>query len=146
MCFPDESKIFAALHCGGNRQQSEKRRMIVDSLLQRVDASFFKPAAEVARGRRIRGPRRPQRIEIPLVSPQKFQVLQPGVPRQQVVRDVQDVIRFVVRQVDLRDARGKTRVPGIAPGSPDGFPADASVARQTRKGCGGAVDRLNLNS
>ena len=43
---------------------------VVEQFLQRVDASDVKPAAEVARSRRIRNPRCAQRIEIPLVIPQ----------------------------------------------------------------------------
>ena len=39
-----------------------------------------------------------------------------------------------LRELSVETAR-------TAPGSPDGFPADARVARQPGNGCGGAIDR-----
>ncbi|MFM7035934.1 MAG: hypothetical protein ACKOYJ_12260, partial [Planctomycetia bacterium] len=43
-------------------------------------------------------------IQVALVVPQQFQVLEPCPARQEVVGDVQDVIRLVVRQVNLEQA------------------------------------------
>jgi hypothetical protein len=65
------------------------------------DAIAVESAAEVAGRRRIRNPPGSEGVEIALVVSQEFQMLQPRPARQKVVGDVQDVIRFVVRQVDL---------------------------------------------
>ena len=66
---------------------------------------LIKPAAEVAGRCRIRDPTGSESIELALVVPQNLQVLQPCPAHQQVVGDVQHVVRLVVRQVDLQQMK-----------------------------------------
>jgi hypothetical protein len=62
-------------------------------------------AAEVAGGGRVRDAARAQRVEVVVVVPAKFDVLQTGAVAQGVVGEVEDVVGFVVGQVDLEDVQ-----------------------------------------
>ena len=76
------------------------RRM--DGCKERLDVRRAKPPAEVPRRRRIRDALCPQRIQIDLVVAQQLQIFQALATCKQVVRDVQHVIRLVVRKMDLQ--------------------------------------------
>lgn len=77
---------------------------LVEHVLGGSDVSGIESAAEVFSRRGIGDPPRPEGIQVALVVPRRFQVLVPCPTRQEVVRDVQDAIRLVVRQVHLEQA------------------------------------------
>ena len=76
----------------------------VQDILERVDAFNVEPPTEVPGRRRVGDPSRPEGVERALVVPQIFQMLEPRPSSQKVVGDVQDVVRFVVRQVNCEQA------------------------------------------
>ena len=63
---------------------------------------FGEPTAEVAGRRGVGDPLGAQGVQIDLVVAPEFQMLQAGATSQQVVGDVQDMIRLAVGQVDLQ--------------------------------------------
>jgi len=84
----------------------DRKTHAVDRLHQRQHlGDRVEPAAEVAGRRRIGHPRRAQGVEIDLVVAKRLQVLQAVAAAQDVVGDVQHVIRLVVRQMDLEQTQ-----------------------------------------
>ena len=75
---------------------------LVEDLLQAVDVRGGEAAAEVALRGRIGNAPGPQRVEVAFVVAQEFQVFQARAARQEIVSDVQHVVRFVVGQMDLQ--------------------------------------------
>ena len=76
---------------------------LVDGRLHGLNRRLVKPPAEIAGGRRVGDPLRPQGIEIHLVLPPLLDILQARAPAQHVVRQAEHVIRFVIRQRHLQD-------------------------------------------
>ena len=74
----------------------------VEDFLQAEDVGRLEAAAEVARRGGIGDAAGPQGVEVGLVAAQQFQVLQARSAGQQVVGDVQHVVRLVVGEVDLQ--------------------------------------------
>lgn len=62
-------------------------------------------AAEVPRRRRIGNPRDPQQVHVGFVLPPQFQVLQAAAIAQGVVGDGENVIGFVIREVQLEQVQ-----------------------------------------
>ena len=73
----------------------------VDGVDQRLDIPRLEAAAEVAGRGRIGNARRAQGIEMVLVVAAQFDVLQTDAVAQGVVGEVEHVIGFVIRQVQL---------------------------------------------
>ena len=76
---------------------------LVEGFHQRKHIPRAEASAEVGRRRRIGDPLGSEGIEIRLVAPAQFEVLQTGAARQQVVGHVEDMVGFAVRQVELED-------------------------------------------
>ena len=74
----------------------------VDALHQLDHVRLVVAPREVARRRRARNQLRSQGVHVGRVVAQGVEILQPRAPAQQVVGDVQHVVRFVVRQVPLQ--------------------------------------------
>ncbi len=89
---------------------------LVEHFLQEVDVGRGEPPAEVAGRGRIGNPPRAERIEVNLVGAAQFEMFEARPAGQQVVGDVQHVIRLVVRQVELQqvqavvDRRGQSQL------------------------------------
>jgi len=75
---------------------------LIDRRQQRLDIAGAEPPAEVARRGRIRDHLRPQRVQVHLVLPPLLQILERLPAAQDVVGDVQDVVRLVVGLVHLQ--------------------------------------------
>jgi hypothetical protein len=84
---------------------------VVDEVLQKSDGRLVEAAAEVARGGGIREPTSTQSIEENLVLAAVLQILQTGAVAEDVVREREDVIGFVVREMELEQMQ--TVVNGI---------------------------------
>ena len=78
---------------------------LVDGLHQPLHVVPPEAAAEVPSRRGIRNPLRAEGIEVHLVVAKEFQIFQAAPPGQHVVGEVQHVIRFVIRQVDLEQVQ-----------------------------------------
>jgi hypothetical protein len=97
----------------------------VDRRLQRLNRRAIEAATEIARRRRVRNPLRAQGVEIALVLTAQLDVLQTRPAAQDVIGDPQDVIRFVIRQMDFQhvhraiDRRDEARVLDEAMHQPD---------------------------
>jgi hypothetical protein len=76
---------------------------VVDDVEQGIDMLAAEAAAEVASGRGIGDAPGAQGVEKVLVVAAEFDVLQAGPVAQGVVGDVEDMVGFVVRQVDLEE-------------------------------------------
>src|SRR5271157_2343121 len=94
-----------------NRKVEELRRLLgpdtlaslVDGVCQIHDVGLTKAAAEVAGGRGIGDALGAQGIEIDFVVAPQFDVFDPLAAGQDVERDVQNVVGFVVGQMPLED-------------------------------------------
>ena len=75
---------------------------VVEGLLQGIDTPDIESPAEVPARGRVGNPPGPEGVEISLVVPQELQVLEPRAARQQVVGDVQNVVRLAIGQVNLQ--------------------------------------------
>ena len=75
---------------------------LIDRRQQRLDIGHREPPAEVARGGRVRDHLRPQRVQVHLVLAALLQILQRLPAAQDVVGDVQDVVRLVVGLMHLQ--------------------------------------------
>jgi len=95
----------------------------IERLLQRIDLpGRLEPPAEVAGRGRVGNAPGPQGIEVGLVVAEQLQVLNALPAAQEVVGEVQDVIRFVVRQVDLEQVQ--LPVDGVDQADPSGEQVD----------------------
>ena len=75
---------------------------LVEHLLQAADVRGGEAAAEVARRGGVGNAPGAQRVEVAFVVAQEFQVFQARAARQEIVGDVQHMVRFVVGQMDLQ--------------------------------------------
>jgi hypothetical protein len=105
----------------------------VEGRLQRIERDAVKSAAEVAGRGGIGNPLGPEQVQISLVLPPQFEVLETGSRAQTVVGQAEHVIRFVIRQIELEE-----RQPAVDLGGQVEFPhqqmheADAAVGRAHR--------------
>ena len=78
---------------------------VVKHLLQRLDLMRMKAATEIAGRRRIGNPASVQRIEQGFILSPQFQIFQACAAAQRVVRQVQHVIRLVIRQMHFQQVQ-----------------------------------------
>ena len=110
--------------------------MSVEGFHELLDLPGGETATEVTRGRGIRDPLHTQSVQIHFVVAPQLQVIQAGTTREQVVRDIQHMIRFRVRQVDLQhlqrpiDLLGQSQAADHLVNHPD--PAAGDRARPRR--------------
>ena len=78
---------------------------VVEDVQERVHILGLEAPAEIAGGGRIGDAAGAQGIEEDLVVAAQFDVLQAGAVAQGVVGEVEDVIRLVVRQMDLEQVQ-----------------------------------------
>ena len=74
---------------------------LVDHVHQRLDIRHREPPAKVARSGRVGNTLRPKGVQKDFIIPPQLDVIQTGAPSQNVVCDVQHVVRLVVRQMHL---------------------------------------------
>jgi len=74
---------------------------LVQRFHQQEDVPAIEASTEIAGRRRIGNPLCAERVEIHLVVAPQFEMLQPRAAGQDVVSDVEHVVRFVIRQVKL---------------------------------------------
>ena len=74
---------------------------VVDDVHQGVDVAFVEAAAKVTGGGRVGDSPRAQRVEVDFVVAPQLEVFQAGSAGQDVVGDVEHVVRLVVGQVHL---------------------------------------------
>ncbi len=79
---------------------------LIDPLHELHDFEGIKSSAEISGGGWIWNPLGSQSVQIGFVGSAKFNVLQARPPGQQVHRDVEDMVRFVIGQVQLENRRG----------------------------------------
>ena len=89
---------------------------VVEDVLQLVDVIDAKAAAEIACGGGIGNPAGAQGVEIDGVVAAQFDVLQASAVAQGIVSDVQDVIGYMVGQMDLEQRQ--TAVDGVDEADP----------------------------
>jgi len=78
----------------------------IDRVHQGLDIMGFEPAAKITRSRGIWDPLRAQGIQVDFVVAKPLEVFQASTSGQGVVGDVQNVVRFVVGQVDFQQLQG----------------------------------------
>src|SRR5690606_11546896 len=74
----------------------------IDQIHQPLQAFDVESTEEVSRGGRIGDPLRPQKVQETLVLPEPVDVLQTSATCQNVVRQIEHVIRFVIRKMALQ--------------------------------------------
>ena len=77
----------------------------IEDFLQKVDVAAVEATAEIARRRRIGDATGTQGVKVRFVVAQQFQVLQARAASQQIVSNVQHVIRLVIRKVYLQHSQ-----------------------------------------
>ena len=76
---------------------------LVDGVHQVEDVAQAEPAAEVARGGRVRDSLGAQGVEVDLVVAPQLEVLDPGAAGQDVEGDIEDVVGLVIGEVALEE-------------------------------------------
>ena len=84
----------------------------MEGFLQREHVKLRKPTTEISRRGGIGNPLSSQRVEIRLVIPPQFQVLQARATDEQIKRDIEHVIGFAVRQMKPEDRTQPVDAPG----------------------------------
>ena len=98
---------------------------VVDRAHQDFNVGGFEPPTEVTRRGRVGDPLSPESVQVDLVVTPQFEVFQTPAPGQNVVGDVEHMVRLVVRQMDLQqmqpaiDSLDKPRSPGQQVHRPD---------------------------
>ena len=83
----------------------DSQSRFVERLLQEVDLLLVEASAKVTRGGRVGNPSRAQSVEISLVVSEQLDVLQASAAGQQIVSDVEHVVRLVVRQMHFQQMK-----------------------------------------
>ena len=78
---------------------------LVDGILQRIDMMVFESPAKVARGRRVGDTLSAERVQIDFVTAKQLEILQASPPGQEVVRNVENVVRLVIGNVKLQQVK-----------------------------------------
>ena len=77
----------------------------VEHVLQAIDVGRVEAAAKIACGSGIGNAARTENIEVGLITTEQFQVFQARPSGEQVVGDIEHVVRIEVRQMDLQQAK-----------------------------------------
>ena len=84
----------------------------MERFLQREHIELRKPATEISRRRGVRNPLSPEGIQVSLVIPPQFQMLQTCSSGEQIEGDVEHVIGLAVRQMKPQDRTLPIDTPG----------------------------------
>ena len=95
--------FLAICDCGGRLAGTESEARAFALIEQRAHVVGREASTEVARGGRIGNPACAEGIEKDCIIAAQFEILQTGAITQRVVSDVEDVIGFMVGQVDEKD-------------------------------------------
>ena len=83
----------------------DRQSRFVERFLQEFDPPLVEASAKVASSGGVGNPSRAERVEISLVVPQQLDVLQASAAGQQVVSDVEHMVRLVVRQMHFQQMK-----------------------------------------